>query len=59
VLLEERCEVGRMLFENVAGYEHADRLAADESGADHPPPDVQDVLDGQIAGDELEHPQVT
>ena len=54
-------DLGRSLVapaENGSGQQHSQRLSADQPGADHAPPDLHDVLEGEVALCELEHPFV-
>ncbi len=38
------------------GQQHPQGLPADQPGSDHSPSDPQDVFQGQVALDQLEHP---
>ena len=56
--LEQRAPARILLAQDGACEEHADRLAADEAGADHPLPDPQHVAEVEIGLRQLQDPLV-
>ena len=58
VFLQQLREARVGLLDDRARQQEADGLAANEAGADHPAAHVEDVRQGQVAGEQLLHPGI-